>query len=209
MRQPKVKPLVEPAVVSPEEALQRLTEGNQRYINHQSIYPNQTEARRAELANAQQPFAIILGCVDSRVAPEFIFDCGLGDLFVIRTAGQVIDTAVMGSAEFGAAQLGIPLILVLGHDRCGAVIATIEALTKPTQAPGSIHALLEAIRPAVESVHHQPGDLVDNAIRANVELGVSRLKASPILAGLLAEGKLKIVGGRYDLDTGVVEFTIP
>jgi carbonic anhydrase len=200
--------MAEPAVRDPDAALERLTEGNQRYVTNKRVNPNQTEARRIEVAREQQPFATILGCVDSRVSPELIFDRGLGDLFVIRTAGQVIDRAVMGSVEFGAVAFGIPLILVLGHEKCGAVIATIEAMTRSSKVEGSIGALIEAIQPAVETARNRPGDLLANAVNANVELGVNRLKASPILAELLVEGKLKIVGGRYDLDTGAVEFIV-
>lgn len=201
-------PTAEPAVANADEALQRLQEGNQRYVANKTVDPNQTESRRVEVAQGQHPFATILGCVDSRVPPEIVFDRGLGDLFVIRTAGQVLDDAVVGSIEFGAAELGIPLIMVLGHEKCGAVNATIEALEKQAEAEGSIGALVEGIKPAVEKVKGQPGDLLDNAVRANVEVTVSRLKESPILAEALKEGKIKIVGGRYDLDTGAVEITV-
>lgn len=201
-------PPTEPAVTTADEALQRLLEGNQRYVSHQTIDPNQTEARRAEIVQGQLPFATILSCVDSRVPPELIFDRGLGDLFVVRTAGQVIDRAVMGSIEFGAFLLGIPLIFVLGHEKCGAVHATIEAVERSAAPPGSIGALVEGIRPAVETARHQPGDLLENAVKANVALGVHRLQASPILAELLEAGKLKIVGGRYCLETGAVNVTV-
>ncbi len=203
-----VAPTVECECPGVDEALQILKEGNQRYVANKTIDPNQSEARRVEVAQGQNPFATILGCVDSRVPPEIVFDRGLGDLFVIRTAGQVIDQAVLGSIEFGAFELGIPLIFVLGHEKCGAVNATIEALEQNAQADGSIGVLVEGIQPAVESVRSQPGDLLDNAVNANVELGVARLKESPILAELLEQGKLKIVGGRYDLDTGAVEITV-
>lgn len=198
----------EPEVKSADEALQRLMEGNRRYVADKTVDPNQTEARRVEVAQGQKPFATILGCVDSRVPPEIVFDRGLGDLFVIRTAGQVIDRAVLGSIEFGAFELGIPLILVLGHEKCGAVHATIEALEHNAEAEGSIGSLVEGIQPAVEAVRDQPGDLLDNAVRANVELVVRHLKESPILAELLEHGKVQIAGGRYDLDTGAVEITV-
>ncbi|TAK32079.1 MAG: carbonic anhydrase [Chloroflexota bacterium] len=198
----------EPPVANADEALQRLIEGNQRYVANKAIRPNQTESRRVEVAKGQYPFASILGCADSRVPSEIIFDRGLGDLFIIRTAGQVLDDAVMGSIEFGAKVLGIPLILVLGHERCGAVDATIGALQKHAEVEGSIGALVEGIKPAVEKAKEQPGDLLDNAVRANVELGVVNLKKSPVLAKLLRENKLKIVGGHYDLDTGAVDFMV-
>ena len=159
------------------------------------------------MAQGQKPFAIVFGCVDSRVPPELVFDRGLGDVFVIRTAGQVLDDAGLGSIEFGVEELGIPLVMVLGHEKCGAVAATIEAVEHNAEAPGHIGALVEGIRPAVEQVKGQPGDLLDNAVRANVELTVRQLKTSPILAEALETGHIKIVGARYDLDTGVVEVT--
>jgi carbonic anhydrase len=205
---PRTAATVEPPVSNADEALGRLKEGNQRYAANRTVDPNQTAARRAEVAQGQKPFATILGCVDSRVPAEIIFDRGLGDLFVVRTAGQVIDGAVMGSVEFGALELGIPLILVLGHEKCGAVNATIEAIEKNVHPEGSIGVLVDGIKPAVEGVRDQPGDLLDNAVKANVELGVRRLKESPILADLLKEGRVKIVGGHYDLDTGEVQITV-
>lgn len=201
-------PTAEPAVTNADEALHRLKEGNQRYVANKTVDPNQTEGRRVEVAQGQHPFATILGCVDSRVPPEIVFDRGLGDLFVIRTAGQVLDKAVIGSIEFGAAELGIPLLMVLGHEKCGAVKATIAALETQAEAEGSIGFLVEGIAPAVEKAKGQSGDLLDNAVKANVENVVSQLKESPILAEALEAGKLKIVGGRYDLDTGLVEFTV-
>lgn len=185
-----------------------MKDGNQRYVANKTVDPNQTEGRRVEVAQGQHPFATILGCVDSRVPPEIVFDRGLGDLFVIRTAGQVLDKAVIGSIEFGAAELGIPLLMVLGHEKCGAVKATIEALEMQAEAEGSIDFLVEGIAPAVEKVKGQSGDLLDNAVRANIENVVSQLKESPILAEALAAGKIQIVGGRYDLDSGIVEFTV-
>lgn len=203
------EPTPEAAVSGADEALQRLKDGNQRYVANKTVDPNQTEKRRVEVAQGQHPFATILGCVDSRVPPEIVFDRGLGDLFVIRTAGQVVDKAVMGSIEFGAAELGIPLILVLGHEKCGAVKATIDAVEKPSgEAHGSIGTLVEGIKPAVEAAKKQSGDLLDNAVRANVGVVVNELKQSPILSEALSAGKIKIVGGHYDLDTGLVEITI-
>ncbi len=203
-----LEPTAEPAVTSADEALQRLKDGNQRYVANKTVDPNQTENRRVELAKGQHPFATILGCVDSRVPPELIFDRGLGDLFVIRTAGQVLDKAVVGSIEFGVAELKIPLLVVLGHENCGAVKATIEALEKKAEAEGSIGYLVESIAPAVEKAKGKSGDNVDNVVRANLEVIVSHLNESPVLSAAVSEGKLKIVGGRYDLDTGAVEYTV-
>jgi carbonic anhydrase len=204
--QPAAQPTAEAAVTSADEAIQRLKEGNLRYVGNKTVDPNQTEARRVELAGGQHPFATILGCVDSRVPPELVFDRGLGDLFVIRTAGQVVDKAVLGSIEFGAAELGIPLIVVLGHEKCGAVKATIETLAANGEAEGSIAYLVEGITPAVEKAKGQAGDELDNVVRANVGLVVEALNKSTILSEAVSAGKLKIVGGRYDLDTGAVEF---
>jgi carbonic anhydrase len=201
-------PASEAPVTNADEALQRLLEGNRRYSTNQAAGLNQTPLRRIEVSEAQHPFATIFGCVDSRVSPSIIFDRGLGDLLVIRTAGHVIDRAVLGSIEFGLIELKIPLIMVLGHERCGAVKATIETLEKDTDAPGQIGMLVESIRPAVEKARSQPGNLLENAVRANIELTVSHLKASPILAEAVAKGQLKIVGARYDLDTGSVALTV-
>jgi len=195
----------EKPVTNADEALKRLMEGNVRFVSDKTIDPNQSTSRRAELAKGQKPFATILSCVDSRVPPEIVFDRGLGDLFVIRTAGQVVDKAVLGSIEFGAEELGIPLIVVMGHEKCGAVKATIEILEKGAKAPGSIDYLVEGITPAVKAVKGKSGDMLDNAVQANVDVSVAALKKSKILAHLIEEGKVKIVGARYDLDSGKVE----
>jgi carbonic anhydrase len=196
---------VESPVANADEALQRLLEGNQRYTANKSVDLNESQSRRAELAKGQNPFATIFSCVDSRVPPELIFDRGLGDLFVIRTAGQVIDNAVLGSLEFGVAELKIPLLMVLGHEKCGAVKATVEAVEHNATAEAEINWLVDGIRPAVEVAKTQSGDLLDNAVKANVSLTVERLNGSSILSEAIENGELKIVGARYDLDTGVVE----
>ena len=194
-------------MLSADEALQRLVEGNRRYVADKALHPNQTESRRAEVAQGQHPFAAILGCTDSRVPPEIIFDRGLGDLFVIRSAGQVLDEAVIGTLEFGIVELAIPLLVVLGHSNCGALHATIEALERGAEPEGSVRYLVESIRPAVERAKGQSGDLLDNAVRINLELVLNRLRESRVLSEALHKGWLKIVGARYDLNTGVVEFT--
>jgi carbonic anhydrase len=194
----------EPAVTTPDQALQRLLEGNQRYVAAKPAHPNLTLERRTQLAQGQHPFAIVFSCVDSRVPPELVFDRGLGDLFVIRTAGHTLDDAVLGSIEYGVAELGIPLILVLGHEKCGAVKATLEAIEHQTRAPDRIQTLVRDIAPAIEQTKGQPGDALDNAIQANTALTVGRLMATPLLAEAFGKGGLKIVGGRYDLDSGAV-----
>lgn len=188
-----------------DQALQRLIEGNQRFVSNQAIHPRQTIERCKEIAQGQEPFAILLGCVDSRVPPECIFDCGLGDLFVIRTAGQAIDRAALGSLEFGVAELHIPLLIVLGHEKCGAVIATIEVLEKNLPAEADIQFLVDAIRPAVEIAEAQVGDLVENTVEAHIRLTIERLLRSPVLARAAQNGDLKIVGAKYALKTGLVE----
>lgn len=198
----------EAPVANADEALARLLEGNQRYATNKSLAVNESETRRVEVAQGQSPFATIFSCVDSRVPPELVFDRGLGDLFVIRTAGQVLDKAVLGSLEFGVAELHIPLLVVLGHENCGAVHATIDAMEGRIHPEGDIVWLAESIRPAVERVQGQPGDWLDNAVRENVALVVEQLKHSEILATAIENGELKIVGARYDLDSGVVEVTV-
>lgn len=199
--------LNEQPVTTPQQALDRLKAGNLRYVENRTVDPNQSQQRRIDIAQSQKPFATILGCVDSRVPPELIFDRGLGDLFVIRSAGQVLDDAVVGSLEFGIAELDTMLLVVLGHERCGAVKATIESIEHHQTLPGSMAALAEAIRPAVEQTAGQAGDHLDNAVHANITLVSQRLQTSPILSSAISQGKLQIVGAYYDLDSGIVTFT--
>jgi carbonic anhydrase len=182
--------------------LQKLLDGNKRYAAGASSHPNQTPARRAELAKGQAPFAIVLTCSDSRVSPEMIFDQGLGDLFVVRVAGNTLDNASLGSIEYAAEHLKSPLVLVLGHSKCGAVTAAAGG----GHAPGHIHTLVKAIAPAIQAAKGQPGDAIDNAARASVKATVQQLRqAEPIVGELVKAGKLKVVGARYDLETGCVE----
>ena len=197
--------LPEPSIISADEALNRLLEGNQRFAANKTIGPNRGESRRLEITKGQQPYAIILGCVDSRVPPELIFDQGLGDLFVIRSAGQVIDDAILGSIEFGVAELGIPLIIVLGHTRCGAVTTTFEIVGKNLSVEGAIGTLVETIKPAVDQAKGHGEESIDQAARKNVALEINRLKASPVLSEAIKAGNTKIVGAFYDLSAGLVE----
>ena len=188
--------------ITPEDALKKLMEGNQRYIEQKRTFPDQDRSRVVEVAKGQHPFATILGCSDSRVASEIIFDQGLGDLFDIRVAGNFIDNVVLGNMEYAVLELGVPLLVILGHERCGAVKAALDG--KPV--PGHIGSLVAAIKPAVYATKGQPGDPWDNAVRANVKMTVNKLKAlSPILAKAVKAGTLKVVGARYDLDSGEVE----
>jgi carbonic anhydrase len=189
-------------VLSPDAALNRLMEGNARYVSGKLIR-HDFISERPSLALGQNPFAGILGCADSRVGPEYAFDTGRGDLFVCRVAGNFADVNSIASLEYAVAVLGTPLILVLGHKKCGAVDAAVKAIKDGREFPGHIPALVEAIRPAVEASQNQPGDLLDNAIQQNVTLNAEKLKtAPPILSSAAKEGKLKIVGGVYNLETG-------
>jgi carbonic anhydrase len=186
---------------TPDEALARLMAGNQRYVAARAEHPRQDAARRRELSGGQNPFAIILGCSDSRVAPELIFDQGLGDLFIIRVAGNVVDDLILGSIEYAAEHLHTPLMVVLGHSKCGAVLATVAG----GELDGHLPELAEAIQPAVERAKAQEGDLINNSIRENVLMVAEQLRESqPIMAKLVKAGKLKVVAARYDLDSGQV-----
>jgi carbonic anhydrase len=192
---------VKPKPVTPDAALKNLIEGNNRFVVNKRLYPRQSKSRLEETSLGQYPFAAILGCADSRVPAEIVFDQGLGDLFVVRVAGNVVSPETIGSLEFSTAVLGAQLIVVLGHAKCGAVSAAV----KGTPLPGRIGSFVEEIKPAVEIARNKPGNLEDNAIIANVQYQAQRLaESSTILKGLIKEGKLKIVGGRYDLATGKV-----
>jgi len=184
-----------------KNALNKLIAGNKRYMEGNLEHPHQTPERREDLASGQKPFACVLSCADSRVPPEIIFDQGLGDLFVVRVAGNVANDMIVGSLEYAVDHLGTSLIVVLGHKRCGAVSATVHGGT----APGKIGSLVTAIQPAVEAVKDHTGDLVDNAVRENIKRCVEQLKATaPILSEKINAGELQIAGAYYDLDTGGV-----
>ena len=186
--------------MTPDEALQKLMDGNKRFVQQKQRNPNQTTARLTQVAEGQEPFAAILSCADSRVPPEIVFDQGLGDLFVVRDAGNIATPEEIGSIEFGAAVLGAKVLMVIGHSACGAVKATI----KGDAVPGQIGSILEAIKPALANVTGEGDEKLENAIKANVMLQMRRMQASPVLQQLVTAGKLKIVGAYYDLDTGVI-----
>lgn len=188
------------AEITPDLALKSLIDGNQRFVAGKASSPNRTFTRLTEVAKGQKPFASILGCADSRVPSEIVFDQGFGDLFVCRVAGNVATSEEIGSLEFGSLVLGSKVIMVLGHERCGAVAATI----KGAQVPGQIASLIEAIKPAVDKAKGQNGDQLENTCKANIVLQAEKLKSSPVLSQLIQEGKLTVVGGYYDLDTGAV-----
>jgi len=185
--------------ITGKEALQKLADGNKRYIAQKPIHPNQTTDRRRELVKGQKPFAAILSCSDSRVPPEVIFDQGLGDLFVIRVAGNVLDTTTIASAEYAAEHLDVPILVVLGHSKCGAVTAAVNS----GGTEGHIGDLMKIIEPAVKKARDMDGDLIDNAIKVNVEMVVEQLKElSPVISHLVSESKLEIIGALYDLESG-------
>ncbi|MBD2465790.1 carbonic anhydrase [Oscillatoria sp. FACHB-1407] len=191
-------------VLDPNAALRRLLDGNQRFMQHHPQYPDQSQARVQAVAQAQHPFATVLSCADSRVPAELIFDQGIGNIFDVRIAGNIATPEALGSIEYAVVLLGTPLLMVLGHERCGAVTAAVqnEAL------PGEIGSFVKAILPAVERVKGKSGDMVENAVVANVHYQIDQLKRSPLLMERVKSGKLKIVGGRYDLDSGRVTTVI-
>jgi len=181
--------------------LSELEAGNAHHVAKRYEHPHQTADRQRELASAQHPHAIVLSCADSRVAPEIVFDQGLGDLFDVRVAGNVAGDAEVASIEYAASHLHVPLLVVVGHQHCGAVSAAAEG----GEAEGHLPELLAMIRPAVETARKQPGDLIENAVRINVENVVRQLHDStPVLAELVGHGKLTVVGAVYALDTGKV-----
>ena len=186
--------------VLPAVALQMLIAGNARFVSRLRQDPNQDLARVTAVAETQKPFAAILGCADSRFPPEIIFDRGIGDLFVCRVAGNVATPEELGSLEFGTVVLGAKVIMVVGHESCGAVKAAVAG----SPVPGQIGSLIEAIKPAADSTRLLPGDRVENAVKANIVLQAQRLKQSPVISQLILQGKLLVVGGYYDLDTGAI-----
>lgn len=183
------------AEVSPKEALERLKMGNDRYTKNQFTCPDRTEIRRIAVAAKQKPFAVILGCSDSRVPPEILFDQGVGDLFVVRVAGNVVGPVELDSIEYSAIYLNSSLVVVLGHESCGAVGAVLAGHTKDIEAVASL------ITPNIKMSH-----TVDEAVKANVKQVVKQLREGSVLARLIKEGKLDIVGGYYNLASGKVDF---
>lgn len=187
--------------LSPDAALKRLMDGNQRFVQEKGEHPDQSRARIKEVAKAQHPFAALLSCADSRVPPEILFDEGIGDLFDIRVAGNIVTPEVLGSLEYAADILGTPLIMVLGHERCGAVTAAVQG----KRLSGHIGSFVQAIKPAVLKTEGELDDLIDKTVLTNVQYQIEKLKRnSTLLSQRLQDGRLKIVGGRYDLDTGEV-----
>ncbi len=195
-------------VRTPEQVLGKLIEGNKRFIKAEATALRRKPEDFSKLAEGQAPMAVIVGCADSRVSPEILFDQGIGDLFVVRVAGNVISGAgatIKGSIEYAVAELGVSLVMVLGHTNCGAVKSAMKHIDAKDVLPGAINELVNTIKPAVLKVKNQQGDELQNAIKANVEIGMERLRTlEPILASQVKAGTLKIVGGVYDLFTGKV-----
>ena len=189
--------------VSADTALSQLKAGNARFSADTLTHPGQSASRRTEVAQGQHPFAVVLTCADSRLSPEIIFDQGLGDLFVIRNAGNLLDDLVLGSIEYAVEHLHVPLVVVLGHSKCGAVSAAVAG----GEAPGHIKNIVTALSPAVNMGQKKPGDAVENTVRIAAKLSAAALAANePIVAELVKAGKVKVIAARYDLATGQVEF---
>jgi carbonic anhydrase len=202
-------------MISTVEALERLREGNQRFVSDVRMrdIAATSQARRAELAATQEPFAIILGCSDSRVPAEIVFDQGLGDLFVIRVAGNIVAPSQIESVEFAASRFGTRLVVVLGHSLCGAVLATLEELQRPQAGEShNLRSIVNRIRPAVErllatELKRDPDALVRHAVRANIQASANHLRhGSEVLEHLIQTDGLLVVGAEYSLETGLVDF---
>jgi carbonic anhydrase len=200
-------------MVSARTALERLQEGNRRFATNVQADDSQIETRRAELADGQEPFAIILGCSDSRVPAEIVFDQGLGDLFVIRVAGNIVAPSQIGSVEFAATKFGTRLVVVLGHSKCGAIEETMQQLQKPTENRSpNLRSIVDFVRPSVEPLLAQglgdnPDALIEQAVRANIRASVEQMRhGSEIIEDLERDEGLVIVGAEYSLETGIVDF---
>ena len=194
--------------VTADEALAKLKAGNEKYVAGPELCAAQLGAQRGQVAKSQAPWATIVSCADSRVPPELLFGgLGVGELFVARNAGNMVDTATMGTIEYGSGVLGVPLIIVLGHERCGAVAAACEVVEKNTKFPASIGPMVNAIVPAARAVRGKPGDFVENAVRESAIRTANKIASkSSIVSALVKAGKVKVIAGRYDLDDGRVEF---
>lgn len=194
--------------LTPDQALDLLIKGNRDFLNDKPN-PGPVDAkRRLQIALGQAPIAAYVSCSDSRVSPEILFGRGLGELFIIRNAGNTVDTVALGSIEYAVAELGVPLVVVMGHERCGAVKAAVDVVENNATYPGAIGRMVEPIIPAVLQAKSEKGDLLDNSVRANVRRVVKQLRTAsdPLLLAPQGTGKLKVVGAYYDLDTGGVDF---
>lgn len=209
LKRTRLAPVVDGrTALGPDEALELLVEGNRDFTNDVPTAPPIGRGRRMEIAKGQAPFAAYVSCSDSRVSPEILFGRGLGELFIVRNAGNTVDTVALGSIEFAVAVLGVPLIVVMGHEACGAVKAAADVVASNATFPGSIGRMIEPIIPAVLEVRDRDGDVLANATRANVSRVVRQLRTSadPILLDPQRSGRLKVVGAYYHLDSGAVDF---
>ena len=192
---------------TPDQALEKLQAGNKRFLAEPQACQVGLAQNRSAVANAQSPWATILTCSDSRVPPEIIFGgLDLGEIFVARNAGNIADEDVMGTIEYGAEHLGSPLVVVMGHKRCGAVSAACDVVAKGTELHGALALMIAKITPAAKSQLGKSGDFVDNAVRENARLNAEKIADNEIVGGLVREGKVKVVYARYDLDSGIVDF---
>jgi carbonic anhydrase len=200
-----IPPVATPTPTTPRAALRQLLAGNHRFVTGHPRHPHQTVAYLHELAAGQHPFLVTLGCADSRVPPELLFDQGLGDIFDNRVAGNAVDDMLLGSIEYAVEHFTPPVLMVLGHERCGAVTATVEAIESGAPVPGHIATIVAALRPIIEPVLAEPGDKVENGVVANVKAQCRALvETSDIVREKVEAGTLAVVGARYDLDTGRV-----
>lgn len=198
-----------PPSLTPGQALAMLKRGNREFLAGRVATSDPDGRRRLEIARSQYPIAVLVSCSDSRVPPELLFGRGLGELFIIRNAGNTLDTVAMGSLEYAVAELNVPLVVVMGHERCGAVAAAVSVVQEGATFPGSIGQMVEPIIPAVlDARRRNPPDLLDASVRANVSRTVGRLRqfSEPMILDRLRQGKLRVLGARYDLDDGNVDF---
>jgi carbonic anhydrase len=190
-----------------EQALSQLQRGNDDFVHDRAVTPTIDHKRRLEIAAGQTPSCVLVGCSDSRVSPELLFGRGLGELFIVRVAGNSVDRTALGSIQYGVAELGCPLVIVLGHERCGAVLAAVKAVTEDQQFPGAIGEMVAPIIPAVLRAQKMPGDLVTNAVKENAKRVARRLRDSDdVLSDPVRAGTVRVVPAYYSLATGAVEF---
>lgn len=198
-----------PPSLTPTQSLEALKQGNRQFLSGRAVEPDLNGRRRLEIARAQYPIAVLVSCSDSRVPPELLFGRGLGELFIIRNAGNTLDTVAMGSLEYAVSELNVPLVVVMGHERCGAVAAAVAVVEQGATFAGSIGRMVEPIIPAVLAARSRGAtNLLDASVRANVSRTVERLRTAsePLVLDRIKSGKLRVVGARYDLDDGVVDF---
>lgn len=198
----------EPQIKTPQQALDRLRLGNARWVKGDLKHPHDSPERRKELAGSQHPFAVVICCIDSRISPDYLFDVGVGDIFSVRTAAHTVDDLVLGSLEYGPVTDGTPLVVIMGHQRCGAVTAAVEAFQSGRDLAYHLRFIEENLRAPYEAARKaNPGDLIDGTVRRQTEDVVDQLRADSAFGSRISKGTLGVVGAYYSLDTGAVEFT--